>query len=146
MCIGSVVPLPSTSTSLRTRSSAPPFGQIAGLSFLSIGTLLTAVVMEAIPTKDARDAMKILKWAFRLFPHYSLCRGVYDISVNQQLSDCQSFFGSPCPEMKVTSTSLAGAGFSPPVSVGLITLRPLLGLPRRLYQLGLTHSRCWLGL
>ena len=71
-----------------------------------------------------------------MFPHYGLCRGVYDISVNQQLSACQSVLGEmPCPEMKVTSipaTSRTGAGFSPPVSIGPKTLMELLGLAHRL--------------
>lgn len=51
---------------------------------------------------ESFQAIRACVWGgdCRLFPHYSLCRGVYDLSVNQQLSNCEPFMGRVCEPMK----------------------------------------------
>jgi len=58
--------------------------QMAIYTVLTLGSTISAVVFDQLDTESAKDIDRVLKWVFRLIPHYAFTRGVYDLSQNNR--------------------------------------------------------------
>jgi len=61
--------------------------QMAAYSLFTMGTVVGNVVLVVfINIDDSKPVSAVTKWLFRLFPHYCVTRGVFDIANNYQVA------------------------------------------------------------
>ena len=55
--------------------------QLSLYSLLGLAMIISSVVLEIIDMDATKDAYNVLKYIYRLLPHYCLSRGIYDIGM-----------------------------------------------------------------